>query len=72
MNSMELQSMTKTVFYTKISKMGRNKMIIIPKVFWDTIKDLEGEKQIKVTLEDIGGGESPFGQSTSNTKRTNE
>ena len=54
MNSMKLQTMTKIVFYTKISKMGRNKMVIIPKMFWDNIKDLEGEKQIKVTLEDVG------------------
>ena len=66
---MKLQAMTKTVFYTKISKMGRNKMIIIPKVFWENIKDLEGEKQIKVTLEDLGGEESPFGASSANTRR---
>jgi hypothetical protein len=27
--------------------------VIIPKVYWDDIKDLEDEKQIKITLEDI-------------------
>lgn len=28
-------------------------MVIIPKVYWDDIKNLEDEKQIKITLEDI-------------------
>ena len=28
-------------------------MVIIPKVYWDDIKDLEEEKQIKITLESI-------------------
>ena len=43
------------VYYAKISKMGSKKMVIIPKVYWDDIKDLEEEKQIKITLEDING-----------------
>jgi hypothetical protein len=57
---MELQSMVttskknKVIYYAKISKMGDKKMVIIPKVYWDDIKDLEDEKQIKITLEDIG------------------
>lgn len=48
---MELQSLTKIVYYAKIAKMGSKKMVIIPKVFWDDIKDLEDEKQIKITIE---------------------
>ena len=43
----------KIVYYAKISKMGSKKMVIIPKTFWDDIKDLEEEKQIKITLEEI-------------------
>ena len=43
------------VYYAKISKMGSKKMVIIQKVYWDDIKDLEEEKQIKITLEDING-----------------
>ena len=43
------------VYYAKISKMGSKKMVIIPKVYWDDIEDLEEEKQIKITLEDING-----------------
>ena len=55
---MELQTLTTTktkklVYYAKISKMGNKKMVIIPKVYWDDIKELEEEKQIKITLEDI-------------------
>jgi hypothetical protein len=53
MDTMELQILTKVVYYAKISKMGDKKMVIIPKVYWDDIKDLEDEKQIKITLEDI-------------------
>ena len=45
------------VYYAKISKMGSKKMVIIPKVYWDDIEDLEEEKQIKITLEDINDGE---------------
>jgi hypothetical protein len=44
----------KIVYYAKISKMGSKKMVIIPKTFWDDIKELEEEKQIKITLEEIG------------------
>lgn len=51
MNSMELQSLTKIVYYAKIAKMGSKKMVIIPKIYWDDIKDLEEEKQIKITIE---------------------
>jgi hypothetical protein len=51
MDSMELQSLTKIVYYAKIAKMGSKKMVIIPKIFWDEIKDLEDEKQIKITIE---------------------
>ena len=29
------------------------RMVIIPKVYWDEIMDLEDEKQIKIKLEDI-------------------
>ena len=29
-------------------------MDIIPKVSWDDIKDLEEQKQIKITLKEIG------------------
>jgi hypothetical protein len=47
----------KIVYYAKISKMGSKKMVIIPKVYWDDIKELEEEKQIKITLEDINDGE---------------
>ena len=43
----------KLVYYAKISKMGTKKMVIIPKAFWDDIKDLEEEKQIKITLEGL-------------------
>ena len=43
----------KIVYYAKISKMGEKKMVIIPKTFWDDIKELEEEKQIKITLEEI-------------------
>ena len=54
---MELQLLAnkkkKLVYYAKISKMGSKKMIIIPKAFWDDIKDLEEEKQIKITLEGL-------------------
>ena len=51
---MELQILTKKlVYYAKISKMGTKKMVIIPKTFWDDIKDLEDAKQIKITLEGI-------------------
>jgi hypothetical protein len=32
-------------------------MVINPKVYGDNIKNLEDEKQIKITLEDIGGEE---------------
>jgi hypothetical protein len=53
MDTMELQILTKVVYYAKISKMGDKKMVIIPKVYWDDIKNLEDEKQIKITLEDI-------------------
>ncbi len=53
MYTMELQILTKVVYYAKISKMGDKKMVIIPKVYWDDIKVLEDEKQIKITLEDI-------------------
>ncbi|MGE0243712.1 MAG: hypothetical protein AB7P56_07265 [Nitrososphaeraceae archaeon] len=53
MDTMDLQILTKVVYYAKISKMGDKKMVIIPKVYWDEIKDLEDEKQIKITLEDI-------------------
>ena len=28
-------------------------MVIIPKVYWDEIMDLEDEKQIKIRLKDI-------------------
>ena len=45
------------VYYAKISKMGSKKMVIIPKVYWDDIEDLEEEKQIKITLEEINDGE---------------
>ena len=61
---MELQSLLtranktnknkKIIYYAKISKMGDKKMVIIPKVYWDDIKDLEEEKQIKITLESLG------------------
>jgi hypothetical protein len=34
--------------------MGSKKMDIIPKVYWDDIKDLEEQKQIKITLKEIG------------------
>jgi hypothetical protein len=44
----------KIVYYAKISKMGSKKMVIIPKTFWDDIKELDEEKQIKITLEEIG------------------
>jgi hypothetical protein len=44
----------KIVYYAKISKMGSKKMVIIPKVYWNDIKELEEEKQIKITLEEIG------------------
>lgn len=54
LDTMELQILTKVVYYAKISKMGDKKMVIIPKTYWDDIKDLEDEKQIKITLEDIG------------------
>jgi antitoxin component of MazEF toxin-antitoxin module len=50
MDSMELQSLTKIVYYTKIAKMGNKKMVIIPKTYWDEIKDLEDEKQVKITV----------------------
>jgi antitoxin component of MazEF toxin-antitoxin module len=53
---MELQLLAnkkKLVYYAKISKMGSKKMVIIPKAYWDDIKDLEEEKQIKITLEGI-------------------
>ena len=60
---MELQSLLtranttnknkKIIYYAKISKMGTKKMVIIPKVYWDDIKELEEEKQIKITLEGI-------------------
>ena len=43
------------VYYAKISKMGSKKMVIIPKTFWEEIRELEEEKQIKTTLEDING-----------------
>ncbi len=48
------QNKKKIVYYVKISKMGEKKMVIIPKVYWDDIKELEEEKQIKITLEEIG------------------
>ena len=48
---MALQDLTKIIYYAKISKMGTKKMVIIPKVYWDDIKDLEDEKQIKITIE---------------------
>jgi hypothetical protein len=44
----------KIVYYAKISRMGEKKMVIIPKVYWNDIKELEEEKQIKITLEEIG------------------
>ena len=47
------RSKKKIVYYAKISKMGSKKMVIIPKIYWDDIKELEEEKQIKITLEDI-------------------
>ena len=47
----------KLVYYAKISKMGSKKMVIIPKIYWDDIKDLEEEKQIKITLESLVVGE---------------
>jgi hypothetical protein len=55
---MELQNQLltnkkKIVYYAKISKMGSKKMVIIPKVYWEDIKELEEEKQIKITLEGI-------------------
>ena len=51
---MELQTLAKKiVYYAKISKMGTKKMVIIPKVYWDDIEELEEEKQIKITLEGI-------------------
>jgi hypothetical protein len=51
---MELQLLSKKiVYYAKISKMGTKKMVIIPKAFWDDIKELEDAKQIKITLEGI-------------------
>jgi hypothetical protein len=34
--------------------MGNKKMVIIPKIYWVDIKELEEEKQIKITLEHIG------------------
>ena len=43
----------KLVYYAQISKMGSKKMVIIPKVYWDDIKELEEEKQIRITLEGI-------------------
>lgn len=61
---MELQTLTRAkskkivvVYYAKISKMGSKKMVIIPKTFWEDIKDLEEEKQIKITLESLVVGE---------------
>ena len=39
---MELQLLAnkkKLVYYAKISKMGSKKMVIIPKAYWDDIKD---------------------------------
>jgi antitoxin component of MazEF toxin-antitoxin module len=54
MDSMELQILTKIVYYTKIAKMGNKKMVIIPKTYWDEIKDLEDEKQVKITIEHAG------------------
>ena len=44
----------KIIYYAKISKIGHKKMVIIPKAFWDDIKELEEEKQIKITLESLG------------------
>lgn len=44
----------KIIYYAKISKMGHKKMVIIPKVYWEDIKELEEEKQIKITLESLG------------------
>jgi hypothetical protein len=50
----KFQIKCKVTFLTKISKMGRNKMVIIPKSYWDKIKDLEKDLQVKITIEDIG------------------
>jgi hypothetical protein len=55
MDSMELLSLTKIIYYAKIAKMGNKKMVIIPKTYWDEIKDLEDEKQIKITIEHADG-----------------
>jgi hypothetical protein len=52
------RSKKKIVYYAKISKMGSKKMVIIPKIYWDDIKELEEEKQIKITLEDINSNSS--------------
>ncbi|MGE3859149.1 MAG: hypothetical protein AB7F53_04105 [Nitrososphaeraceae archaeon] len=46
--------MTKIVYYAKISKMGDKKMVIIPKPYWNKIKNLEKDLQVKITIEDIG------------------
>jgi hypothetical protein len=37
----------------KYLKWDSKKMVIIPKVYWDDIKELEEAKQIKITLEGI-------------------
>ena len=38
-------------FVGKISKMGNNKVIWIPKEFHDQIKDLE-DKQVRIVIDD--------------------
>ncbi len=51
MNKSMSSSMTKFKLITKISSMGKNKIIWIPKEYHDAISAFEG-KQIRVVIDD--------------------
>lgn len=43
----------KITFVSRISRMGKQKMIItVPRSFWEDMEPLEQRKQVKVTVEE--------------------
>jgi hypothetical protein len=53
MKARTIQELPKVTFVSKISMMGKQKVIItVPRDFWEEIEPLRQRKQVKVTVEE--------------------